>query len=76
MVYVKKRKPYKKRTKYVRRTSARAPSIAKTVKSIMYKQMETKSRIEMVTPGISLFHNLPRLIGSNLLITVRGICTT
>jgi hypothetical protein len=39
----------------------------------MYMQIETKSRITVVSADRSLLHNIPELIGSNLLITRQGV---
>ena len=57
------------RTYRKKRPTYRKNTVAKTVKSIMYKQMETKSRIEVSSAELTLFHNIPRLISSNLLIS-------
>jgi hypothetical protein len=67
-----KKPVFKKRT-YRKRPTYRKNTVAKTVKSIMYKQMETKSRIEVSSAELALFHNVPRLISSNLLITSQGV---
>jgi hypothetical protein len=69
MVYARKKYVPKKRT-YRKRPKT---SLAKTIKTVMSRQMETKSRIQVVEPGAPLFHNIPKLIGSNLLSTSQGV---
>jgi hypothetical protein len=68
-MYVRK-KTYKKR--YTRKGGRKGNGFAKAVKAVMYKQMETKSRITDVNDQ-PLFHNVPKLIGANLLITTQGV---
>lgn len=60
---IPKKRSYRKRPKI---------NLARTIKSVMSRQMETKSRITAVNDQ-PLFHNVPKLLGSNLLITSQGV---
>ena len=64
-------KSFKKRS-YTRKPSAK--SMYSIAKRVMRTNTETKSRIQSFTPNpVTMYHNVPKLIASQLLVTSQGI---
>lgn len=64
-------KSFKKRS-YTRKPSAK--SMYSIAKRVMRTNTETKSRIQSFTPNpVTMYHNVPKLIATQLLVTSQGI---